>query len=217
MWEHPFNVKRRKERAAFSQSTKNKLPRNIVNKIFGYKEALNILNDQASPRYNYFTNNKRAKVARWMSDSNVKDMNSSEKVYTIKRHLSRIANHESHMKTYINHLHLVNSKNKLDDLLHFAKIHVLYRTPIRLTGEKFMNLNTPTRRKVLNMINAKPTTTEEYYKIIATIGDREHIITLLLGRLNKNKFRTLGKRKRDLRNLSTQTLRNMLERSANAG
>jgi hypothetical protein len=208
MWEHPFNVKRRKERAAFSQSTKNKLPRNVVNKIFGYKEALNILNDQVSQ---YFTDNKRAKVARWMSDSNVKDMNSSEKVYTIKRHLSRIANSESQMKTYINHLHLVNSKNKLDDLLHFAKIHVLNRTPIRLTGEKFMNLNTPTRRKVLNMINAKPRTTEEYYKIIATIGDREHMITLLLG---KNDSR---KRKRDLRNLSTQTLRNMLERSASAG
>jgi hypothetical protein len=251
MWEHPFNRKRRLERAAFSQSTNNKLPRNMVNKIFGYKEILNELRLRNTSinflRYSdKKASNLRSKMAHWVANTNVPGMNSYEKLKTLLSGVHSLGRglFPGSLELYIDHLHLVNSKDKMNDLERFSQTLASREAAksiknIGLTPSKFLKLNTPSRRKVLNIINGDKNMAyrSTKHQIIAIIGNRQNMIKVvrmhlnrdinmkqraqkkLLGNAEANKktkerfdmeLRAARKRKRNLNNLSTQSLKNIL-------
>lgn len=232
MWEHPSNKKRRLERTAFIQSTKDKLPRNVVNKIFGYKEALNLLHGLG---YRFMNNHNANKLATWLAGPNVNGMNSSDKWEFLKQLISRARNRANAgrvLNHYIRHLHLANSKRKLQDLLSLFIIFderssYLYggafvgtQSARDDTAKKLMKLNnTESRQKVLKLLE-RGRGEENYYEVLATLGNREEMIRALRIKLNTQlketpepKQRSLRKRKRDLNTMSTQNLKKYLRQN----
>jgi len=245
MWEHPFNKKRRLERTAFSQAINNKLPRNMVNKIFGYKEIMNELPSTLN-------NARRSKMAHWIANAAVPGMNSSDKLRALRIVMSKIGhlnfpmnkNNEQQrvLDVYIDHLKFVNSKEKLNNLLSFvqpfsSRWDGKVMKNIGLTPSTFFNLNTPTRRKVLNLMKDIPYTQRE---ILAIIGNRQEMIKAIRRDLNyvikkkqnvvkrifgnapavtetnrkvkeriDRELREVRKRKRNLNNMSTGSLKKL--------
>jgi hypothetical protein len=195
MWEHPFDKKRRLERTAFSQAINNKLPRNMVNKIFGYKEIMNELSGYNTP--GTLNNARLSKMAHWIANAPVQGMNSSEKLRALRTVMNEIghlnfpySNREVQKRlldVYIDNLKFVNSKEKLKNLLSFVQplsgFDRRYMKYIGLTSSKFFNLNTPTRRKVLNLVKdiRYPGPGRE---IIAIIGNRQEMIKAIRNDLN---------------------------------
>jgi hypothetical protein len=256
MWEHPFNKKRRLERAAFSQSTNNKLPKNMVNKIFDYKEILNELRLRNTSRnFRRYSNkegsNMRSKMAHWVANTNVPGMNSSEKLKTLLVDVHSLASGffpPESLELYIDHLQLVNSRNRMTDLEWFARTlasseAAKRRKNIGLTPSKFLKLNAPSRGKVLNILERDKNMERLHtkYQIMAIIGNRQEMIKAVRMHLNRGinmkqraqkkflgnarpvneanrktkerfemELRVARKRKRNLNNLSTQGLKNIL-------
>jgi len=249
MWEHPFDKKRRLERTAFSQAINNKLPRNMVNKIFGYKEIMNELSGYNTP--GTLNNARLSKMAHWIANAPVQGMNSSEKLRALRTVMNEIGHlnfpysnrevQKSILDLYIDNLKFVNSKEKLKNLLSFVQplsgFDRIYMKYIGLTSSKFFNLNTPTRRKVLNLMKDIPYTQRE---ILAIIGNRQEMIKAIRTDLNllikrkqnvlkritgnapavtetnrkvkeriDRELREVRKRKRNLNNMSTGSLKKL--------
>ena len=143
-------------------------------------------------------NNARlSKMAHWIANTPVQGMNSSEKLRALRtvmneiRHLNFPFHRREAQKTlldvYIDNLKFVNSKEKLKNLLSFAQplsgFDARFMKYIGLTSSKFFNLNTPTRRKVLNLVKdiRYPVTARE---ITAIIGNRQEMIKAIRTDLN---------------------------------
>lgn len=187
MWEHPAITRTRKQRAAFTQATQNKLPRNVVNKIFSYREAANYLKNM----YRNNINNKQQNAyTRWLVNSNSNsNLNLSNKLKMI--HEMMINFDPTAARIISKHLNLIKSMNDARDLKNF--IRNIRMTTRRLnydektkliensTLRKFLKHNSNTRNKVFNAFSQNNT----YPKIIGLIGNRQDMLITLKNRINK--------------------------------
>lgn len=185
-WEHPLNKKRRLNRTAFREATKNALPRNVVNKIFSYKEAANYLRNT----YPLAHNQVRNAYARWLTNSNSKmNMNTSEKLKFIDKSINSIG--YGGTAKYIN---LINSKHQLSKLTEYLTL-VGKKSPGSISKQlterefvrKFLKQNDTTTKEIFNVFrNARLLwNRSQLHKIVGLIGNRDDMLKILKGRLNQ--------------------------------
>tara|TARA_B100000085_G_scaffold164118_1_gene149194 strand:+ start:94 stop:906 length:813 start_codon:yes stop_codon:yes gene_type:complete len=183
-WEHPLNKKRRLNRTAFREATKNALPRNVVNKIFSYKEAANYLRNT----YPLAHNQVRNAYTRWLTNSNSK-MNTSEKLKFIDKSINSIGYTQT--AKYIN---LINSEHQLSKLTKYL-ILVEKRSPRSILKplterefvRKFLKQNDTTTKEIFNVFRNRNLylNASQLHKIIGLIGNRDDMLKILKGRLNQ--------------------------------
>lgn len=186
-WEHPLNKKRRLNRTAFREATKNALPRNVVNKIFSYKEAANYLRNT----YPLAHNQVRNAYTRWLTNSNSKmNMNTSEKLKFIDKSINSIGH--GHTAKYIN---LINSKHQLSKLTEYLRL-VGGRTVMRLTSNKlterefvrkFLKQNDTTTKEIFNVFRNRRLwwNHSQLHKIVGLIGNRDDMLKILKSLINQ--------------------------------
>lgn len=181
-WEHPLNKKRRLNRTAFREATKNALPRNVVNKIFSYKEAANYLRNT----YPLAHNQVRNAYTRWLTNSNSK-MNTSEKLKFIDKSINSIGHGQT--AKYIN---LINSEHQLSKLTKYL-ILVERKSPRSISKKlterefvrKFLKQNDTTTKEIFNVFKNRRLWWNDLHKIIGLIGNRDDMLKILKGRLNQ--------------------------------
>jgi len=185
-WEHPLNKKRRLNRTAFREATKNALPRNVVNKIFSYKEAANYLRNT----YPLAHNQVRNAYTRWLTNSNSKmNMNTSEKLKFIDKSINSIGH--GHTAKYIN---LINSKHQLSKLTEYLRL-VGEKSPGSIKKQlterefvrKFLKQNDTTTKEIFNVFRNRRLlwNRSQLHKIVGLIGNRDDMLKILKGRLNQ--------------------------------
>ena len=237
-WEHPFNKKRRLERTALNKATGYKIPKNIIRKIFSYKDAMNYIGEETKFRG---SNSELRNVAKWFVNSK-NNMNTETK----KKIINRYFNYSDHERIPIVHLKLVNSEKKYDDLLRYFSFHYngydirptdnFSNMYTDTTVAKFTNKNASIRKQILNdMANVKkmyrlrrlnsnrqkwePKLLEGHFKVFARIGNKNAMVKLVrykidqemnLPNVDKNRMTSLKKQKNSLKNLSVDNLRKIL-------
>ena len=168
-------------RNAFTQATKNALPKNIVNKIFTYKEASNYLRNKFKK---ISTNEQVSAYTRFLVNSNSK-MNTSEKLEIIEKMITYLG---ANGAKYMN---LINSTDKVDELLDYKRLadrHYSLREFNSVNyARKFLKQNQPVRKKVLNIMNGRD---PKYTEIIALMGTRQEILKMLKNNLNADILHT---------------------------
>ena len=193
-WEHPVNRSRRLDRTAFTQATQNKLPENIVNKIFSYKEAMNYLrnkyqnkigNSKLSPHSRSVMNEKLNRYTRWLANSN-SGITTPAKLTAIHKSMTTMGSGES--KMYNRYITKIKTKNHVNDL----RRYITAARKSKFAGFKsykmasdFLKQNSKTRNEVINAINRGV----HQYQIIGMIGNRDDMLNILKRDINKEIFR----------------------------
>lgn len=185
-WEHPLNKKRRLNRTAFREATKNALPRNVVNKIFSYKEAANYIRNT----YPHAHNQVRNVYTHWLTNSNSKmNMNTSEKLKFIDKSINSIGHTQT--AKYIN---LINSEHQLSKLTKYLILveqksprSILKKLTEREFVRKFLKQNDTTTKEIFNVFRNRNLwwNDSQLHKIIGLIGNRDDMLKILKGRLNQ--------------------------------
>lgn len=162
-------------RNAFTQATKNALPKNIVNKIFTYKEASNYLRNKFKQ---IKTNEQVSAYTRFLVNSNTK-MNTSQKLEIIS---NMITYYGANGGKYIN---LINSADKVHELLEYNLLSERHYQLKEFNSvnyaRRFLKQNQPVREKVINIMSGRDPKAKE---IIALMGTRQEILKILKNDLN---------------------------------
>lgn len=193
-WEDPHNKKRRLERTAFNQSTGYKVPRNIIRKIFNYKDVMNYIDNQTEW---ILSQSNLENLTQWYLNSKTTHNN---KMNIIRRYAYASRSQRNTKAKYI--LKYVNSEKDYDDMKEYLSIvGSLGSTRFYTEGtlSRFMNTNASVRKNVL-----KDMRNERHAKVVARIGNKNAMVEMLW-MLNE----TNTPRKR-FESLSVDTLRKML-------
>ena len=193
-WEHPVNTSRRLDRTAFTQATQNKLPENIVNKIFSYKEAMNYLrnkyqnkirNSQLSPHSRSVMNKKLNRYTHWLANSN-SEMITRAKLRAIHTSMTTMDSNESEM--YNRYITKIKTRNHFNDLHRYIIAARKSKIPA-FTSYKFatgfLKQNSKTRNEVINAINRGATRSQ----IVGVIGNRDDMLSILKRDINREIIR----------------------------
>ena len=193
-WEHPVNRSRRLDRTAFTQATQNKLPENIVNKIFSYKEAMNYLRNKyqnkirrskLNPHSHSVMNEKLNRYTSWLANSN-SGMTTPAKLRAIHKSMTTMSSAKS--KLYNGYITKIKSKNHVNDLRRYITTARKSKS-VGLENYKmvtnFLKQNSKTRNEVINAINRGA----NQYQITGMIGNRDDMLNILKRDINKEIFR----------------------------
>jgi hypothetical protein len=168
-------------RNAFTQATKNALPKNVVNKIFTYKEASNYLRNRFK---SIKTNEQVSAYTRFLVNSKPK-INTSQKLEIIEKMITYLG---AKGPKYINLINSLDKVIELRDYTHLSERHYNLREFNSVNyARRFLKQNQPVREKVLNIMSGRDPKAKE---IIALMGTRQEILKMLKNYLNEDILRT---------------------------
>lgn len=168
-------------RNAFTQATKNALPKNVVNKIFTYKEASNYLRNRFKA---IKTNEQLSAYTRFLVNSNPK-MNTSQKLEIISKMMTYLP---VNGVLYINLMNSADNVNELFGYIDLSKRNYNLREFKSVNfARRFLKQNKPVREKVLTIMSGRD---PKYTEILALLGTRQEILKILKNDLNADILRT---------------------------